>query len=67
MTVDEARKLKKGDRVLYNGSNYTVIYTVLYTQERRDAHMNEPYVVVKCYKGNHVSWLFNEFISLVEN
>lgn len=62
MTVDEARKLKKGDRVNFRGE----VYKVLHTKECRGARSGDIYITVKCHRGNEKAWFMNEFISFVE-
>lgn len=57
MTVEEAKKLNKGDYVFYKGQKYKV----LHTQERRANDTNEVYISIKCSNKNATWWLPNEF------
>jgi translation elongation factor P/translation initiation factor 5A len=62
MTVEEARKLNKGDYVVYNGS----LLRVLSIKECRDAYTNELYISVRCRKkyarSGETLVLSNEYI-----
>ena len=60
MTVEEAKRLNKGDYVLYKNLKYKV----LHTKEHRHASTNEPYIVVKCIRKNAITHLSNEFIEM---
>jgi hypothetical protein len=57
MTVEEAKKLNKGDYVFYKGQKYKV----LHTQERRANDTNEVYIAIKCSNKNETLWLPNKF------
>ena len=61
MTVNEAKKLNKGDYILYNGLKYKV----LNTKECRSASTNEIYVSIKCCRQNETLWLFNKFAARI--
>lgn len=58
MTVEEAKKLCKGDYVVFNNEKYKVANV----KELRSASSNEPYVQIKCYKGSHILWAPNNWI-----
>lgn len=62
MTVEEARKVNKGDYILYNKKRYKVSRT----QERRRADNNEIYVSIKCINGAETLWLPNSFAEVIE-
>lgn len=61
MTVEEARKLNKGDYILYNNKRYKV----LNTQERRRADNNEIYVSIKCIHITSTLWLPNNLAEVI--
>ena len=56
MTVNEAKRLNKGDIVFYNNLQYKV----LSTKECRAADTNEIYVSIKCKRQNETLWLNNK-------
>ena len=58
MTVEEARKLCKGDCVVFNNEKMKVVNI----KELRSASSNEPYVQVKCCKGSRTLWAPNNWI-----
>lgn len=58
MTIEAAKKLSKGDCVLFNNEKYKV----LHVKELRAADTNEIYICVKCRKGTETIWLHNKYI-----
>lgn len=63
MTVEDARSLKKGDRV--RARYRDEIWKVLNTKERRSAKTNEVYIEIKLGRGNSTWWVFNEFVERI--
>lgn len=61
MTVEEAKKLNKGDHILYNGLEYKV----LHTKRHRSVSTNELFVTIKCSRQNEILWLDNEFVDCI--
>lgn len=62
MTVEEARRLNKGDYIYYNNKSYKV----LHTKEARAHDTNEVYVRIKCTRKTETLWLPNSFAEVIE-
>lgn len=63
MKINEAKLLKKGDFITYNNTKYKV----LHIKELRHAHTNEPYIDIKCSKGNETMWVNNKLVELYQD
>ena len=61
MTIEEAKKLHKGNNILYNGKKYKV----LHTKELRANDTNEVYINIKCSNKNETLWLSNKFAEVL--
>ena len=62
MTVEEAKKLNKGDYILYKNKKYKV----LHTKELRAHDTNEIYISIKCCNKNEILyWLPNKFAEVI--
>lgn len=63
MTVEEARKLNKGDYISYKSKRYKV----LHIKEARAHDTNEVYVSIKCTRKTETLWLPNSFAEKQED
>lgn len=61
MTVEDAKKLNKGDYVFYNGK----MYKVLNVKELRAYDTGEVYINIKCGSKNETLWLPNKFAEVM--
>lgn len=58
MTIEAAKKLCKGDYVMYDNKKYKV----LNIKEMQSALSNEKYVEMKCCRGSCTMWLSNNWV-----
>lgn len=61
MNIEEAKKLNKGDYIMY----HNLKYKVLNIKEHRTV-FNNVYIEIKCQRKNEILWLPNKFVELIE-
>ena len=60
LTIDDAKKLNRGDYIFYNNEKYKV----LHVKELISSSTNEPYISIKCKNKNLIAWLTHEFVDI---